>query len=813
MLRLLLPCVAWLLVASPAPGAAPPEGDSRLKKWEEQLKKRPGQPSVLVARARWRLDHLNFKGAIADLEQLLAGKPPRWWADRARLLLLRSICAYCSHDFAAAVKHVERRPRLLGEQAGWLTESERTAAPGEYRQVLALRCYLRALRGERDGKPLAELDALFSLAGVNAPEAVIPARGDAGRKLSFSLWARERLEGLLARDGKATGRALAARWRAAKLKKDEASLRELVALVEVGQPLGREARLHLAARLAAKGYHPEADQLLQEVRRGPDRSDAAKAVLALAEMMTRAGQMRDAVTYHRLLERHYARAQVAPGRTGADVWNDVVTDKRFLPFLEEPSGVLRGRFNLRYLEERVDGPEREGFTFAPRGRSLPLFHQRRLTLVGNDLRIRDSGAPRNRFELRLDGPTLEGIGGDPGFDQPVGYDVQSLGHVAVLNLGARVVGVDPLRGRILWQHDVLGLGKVAPWVKAVASGPHGFARIHYAEVGSVRLGDPLPLTPTRLCLATKAGLVALDPLTGVVRWSRGDVSPDCRLFHDDKHVFVVLLGQADKITGTAAYRLQDGSRAAIKDFSCLFTKRLRILDGRLLLQEVGAGKAPVLRLYDVAACKDVWRQAFLPGALPILCEDEELTGVVEPKGEVFVLEARTKKPVMSGKLIKASHIEKAKAIRMVGDREDLYLAIEGPRGEEVPTEPRSLFSARAGLRAIPVNGMIYAFRRATGQVQWYNPAYNQTLLVSDFKRLPAVLLAARWGQWIGQPRGRRAVNASAVKAIAKHNGKVWYFTEDLPLASSIHAVGVDRRTGAIYFDGTKRKVTLRAVPK
>src|SRR5262249_36859288 len=155
-------------------------------------------------------------------------------------------------------------------------------------------------------------------------------------------------------------------------------------------------------------------------------------------------------------------------------------------------------------------------------------------------------------------------------------------------------------------------------------------------------------------LATPAGLVALDPLTGAVRWRRSDVPRDCRLFHDGEHVFVVRLDPSskvvevkdrikpsvtwdeqvhqvalDEVAGSAAYRLRDGAAVPVKDFSALFGKRVRILDGRLLLREAGAGKALVLRLYDVAAGKDVWRQAFLPGALPILCEDEELTGVVE----------------------------------------------------------------------------------------------------------------------------------------------------------------------------------------
>jgi hypothetical protein len=849
--RLLLPALlVWLLSGSLLRGAAPPTRDAFMAKLERILKTDPHYPAALATRAERRRERLDFTGAFDDLQQLFAGKPTGFWADHARGLWLRCVRDFFAHDFDAAARRFARHPRLWSDNLAWLREGALEQKRLPHRRALALYLVLEERRLESSGKPLTAAEALFSLAALDAPGAYIPVKGDPARKLGFSVWMRQRYERLLERATAEQRNRLEAvvarRWRDARSAGDDNALRAAIVLLGVEHSLGREYRLLLAKRLGARGYSPLADQLLQELRRGPDRVSAARATYELAEMLARAGLLQDAVALYRLLDRDFAKVQLHPGQTGADVWNDIVTDKRFLPFVEEPSPLSRFRGRFRVQDK---GPTMApgGFTFTPFGAAPTFFHHARLTLIANALHINDRRAVRERYLLRLKGSAFSDIGEVANLDQRVHYGYQTLGHVAILNLGAWVVAVDPVSGKVLWQHEILRLPRPTP-TRDLVYVEDGGARVDYYAAGMVRLGEPLPLTPTRLCLATKQGLMALEPVTGRVMWSRKDVPLYCRLFQDANHVFVVRLAPGvatmkqrladdrmppdivrdwplpggpylvapDKPTATAAYRLQDGAPVPIKDFSALLKKRIGAVDGRLLLWEADP-KSPALRLYDAAMGKDVWRRSFEPGAIPLRSIDPALTGAVEPTGDVFIIESRTKKPVLSAKLVDPEHIKNAKAIRLVGDKEYFYLASQGPLDKETLSVPRSLFLARAGLRAIPVNGWLYALSRKTGRVCWCNPARNQSLLISEIDRLPVVVLASAWEgpfvigtRWIADRLHERVV------VFAKHTGKLVFerdFRGDIGNGSFIHTVEVNPQTGAMTLSGTRFTVILTLVPK
>jgi hypothetical protein len=516
------------------------------------------------------------------------------------------------------------------------------------------------------------------------------------------------------------------------------------------------------------------------------------------------------------------------------VLDELATDKRFIGLVEEHRPMMKGRFALHFEEERVETPERPGFTFAPLGEAPPYFRQHGLTLFENELRIWDRETGRHQFRLRLPRAGFERIGYNFALGHQVGLGHQNLGHISILNLGAQVAAIDPLGEKVLWHHDVLGLGNAVPDSRAVdyidedikfpprkpralvptppvEYGKDDSARITYGTAGSLRLGGGVPLTPARLCLPTKRCLVALDPLTGAVCWLRTDVPQDCRLFDDGRHVFVVQFKPDGKVAGTAGYRLDDGAPVRIKDFAALYEKRLSIVDGRLLVWEQEAGNAPVLRLYDAATGKDDWRQEFLVGALPIRCEEPGLTGMVEPNGNVTVWAARTKTPVMSCRLPASDGENRVMAYRLVGDADNFYLASERLRAEDVLSEPRPLFLPWAGLRAIPVNGNLYAFRRNTGQLIWYNELRNQMLLLAGIERLPMLVLASRYWMRIGKAPLRAGHLASEIRAIAKQNGKLWYHGESA--STFFHTIRMNQGTGKVELRDRGMKVSMWAVAR
>src|SRR5690606_4712049 len=109
--------------------------------------------------------------------------------------------------------------------------------------------------------------------------------------------------------------------------------------------VGRRAKLELAERLAASGGEDamrEAELLLAGLREeADDPATAARAVEALARLFVRKATVsgddalfHDAGGFYTELGRRYADVPVRDGKTGADFFNDLLTDKRFLPYLE-----------------------------------------------------------------------------------------------------------------------------------------------------------------------------------------------------------------------------------------------------------------------------------------------------------------------------------------------------------------------------------------------------------------------------------------------------------------------------------------------
>src|SRR5262249_7167927 len=87
----------------------------------------------------------------------------------------------------------------------------------------------------------------------------------------------------------------------------------------------------------------------------------------------------DVVHYYRILERDFAKTVIRDGKTGADLFGEVTTDKRFLPFLEEPADAWKGK--LKGTTEKGQWPQnRQLYTFEPAGEALPFFRKHQVAL-------------------------------------------------------------------------------------------------------------------------------------------------------------------------------------------------------------------------------------------------------------------------------------------------------------------------------------------------------------------------------------------------------------------------------------------------
>ena len=157
--------------------------------------------------------------------------------------------------------------------------------------------------------------------------------------------------------------------------------------------------------------------------------------------------------------------------------------------------------------------------------------------------------------------------------------------------------------------------------------------------------------------------------------------------------------------------------------------------------------AVTLRIYDVLQGKDLWKQTFAPNSIVLQSEDPRLAGVAEPTGTVRVIDLQTQKEVFKGQLANPKQLVGAQSVALVSDPEYLYIAINSPPDPNLvamgmPGGSQASLQTTAGLRSIPVNGMVYSFRRKTGEVNWFYKTKNQQMVLSLFDELPVVLFAA-----------------------------------------------------------------------
>ena len=176
--------------------------------------------------------------------------------------------------------------------------------------------------------------------------------------------------------------------------------------------VGREARLRLAENIIDNNDRAnflEAELSLQQLR-GPDyRSDpksGGRALAALARLEEKKGSvesMKLAAAYYRELNRDFGnvavRAEPSGSRTGAELFNELATDPRFRPYLEEP-GVPWGNVPIGVRE--IPGGASGGLQiiFQPEGDPTPLMKQLGLANVG--LTLNPASQPVVPLELETD---------------------------------------------------------------------------------------------------------------------------------------------------------------------------------------------------------------------------------------------------------------------------------------------------------------------------------------------------------------------------------------------------------------------------
>lgn len=809
-----------------------PQLKVKLKLIDERLAKDDKNPEGLIERGELRLDEGNLVGAVTDLRTALENNPPERLIPKAKLKLYESLTELLQRDFSAAEKYLDEYKGLCKVEIApdATTEVKRQLeAENQTRQANYL-CLLAKGR-EAQNRFVDAFDAYQEFGVVAANRELISVVDEPSVKARPDVWAQGRIAAMILKAKKNPDHRkeledrIAQKYQEVKKKGDIESLRQFAGMFGSLFEVGKEAWLTLAERLVEEQGGTsllEAERYLLVLRHQKDDPQlAGRAVEALARLMARRGLLEDAAFYYRVLGREFAKVEVRDGKTGSEIFDELATDKRFLPYLDEPGQVWQGG-KIKSKDERgvQQQPQQQNFAFQPGGEVMPFFQQHRiaLNLAYHQFKLIDRSTNEEKWTQKLTQTNFQNyIYQSP--NQNPRFSYYNVGHMVVLPVGHMVFGIDPLNKQLLWEKNLTGTSGIPPEARIMPDPQDGTLVIAYQDGWVQRLGQTGPIQPSYVCLQTREGLIAIEPTTGKTLWVRSDVTPRSHVFGDDQYVFIVD-ANSDGTSGAArALRAYDGVSVKVSDFSALYQRRVRILGRNLLLTDTDPQGNLTLRLHDVLESKDLWKKNFPPGAVVLKSEDPNLAGVVEADGRVTVVDLVTHKEVLKtlnekegqakGTLtVNPKHLDKATAIHLLHDSSNFYLAINGtadPAANPFGGPWPNLVPA-SGIRTLPVNGEFYAIRRDNAEIRWHWPVQQQMIVLEHFADMPMVLFTARAQKPVG-PQGRFGVQQVAmVKSLDKRTGKHLYDQPEIPNGTQFYGLNMDLRAGRIELVGYNMKI-------
>jgi outer membrane protein assembly factor BamB len=835
----------------------------KLAQIDERIKNDPNDPIGLVERGELRLDKGDLQGAVEDLSRALQQPTiPAELVGKAKSKLFETLTDYLQRDFAAAEKYLDTYEGLTRiEIPADATPEVKASLEAETRRRRTAYLCLVAKGREGQRRLLEAFEKYQEFAVYAGSEEHIVSVDEPAVQVAPDVWVQGRIMALMLNATDAERKPLEQKvqqqWEELRKTADVATVRRFVAVFGSYFPAGKEAQLALAEMLIDS---KEPDSLLDAERnllqlmkqKESDPTIAGRAVECMARLLTKRGLLDDAAYYYDILGRHYAEVVVAGGRKGADIFNDLATDKRFLPQLDRVSRVsLAPRWKV--TEDRGNNPMQGNvYTFDRDGDPLPYFDRWQLTmnLNQNELQLEDKLAVDERPEriklATLQVPYLQNIinyqqqmaNQQRRYDQPK-LTAQGMGHLTILQLGYMVYAIDPVTTRpqrVLWEKNLLtGAGLVAGSAQPRANVPMGginFGQdpdqtptVIFQEGFVQRLGTPASLDSGILCLQTRDSLIAVDPLTGRVLWTRGDVRSSARVTCEAGHVFIVEMSPTGTPANTRVLRLADGvTLPQVQDFAALYQKKIRTFGRFLLIQEPGAAGGLVAKLYDPLTAKFVWEQPFQANSIVLQSASPELFGVVEPDGKITISNLKQRKVVLTSK-VRMPDFERLISSHLLTDGKDYFVLCNGALEQQIAQFGNQIqppIMLNQGMRALPVNGMVYSFNGETGKLRWIARAENQQLILDRFDEMPVLLFAARYTRFSRKPP-QRALSILALETINKQNGKLLYRNtsdpddtrsegyQPLPMnGTTFFAVNLNPAEGKFEFVANNVKVTHKA---
>lgn len=758
-----------------------------------RLKENPNDPSGLAQRGEMRLYRGDLPAAASDLRAALAGDALAGGERRrAEEKLFEALAELVEKDFPAHEADLPDLRRLV-TIAPLPDEKEETRQQRDAEQLERKARYLRLLaRGRQEQGDLESALAAYlefsALGGqlITSPE-------DATLLIAPLVWAQGRVEAMMKAASAEQRQRIAIsfdkEWRHLREKPELEAVRRFAQFYAPICEQGRDARLLLVELLLKERRFEEAGIWLEQAIHDADPQRAARALDANVRYFTLVGELENAAHYSKLLAQRFPQVIVRDGKTGSQLYLELSTDKRFLPFLtlgdQSKRGMLGQVFDHIELLEPRQSSNNLGSTaqvwLEAAGPVPPLFQRHRVGIDMNrrQVRIIDRGSDAERRTFPLQSMALA----YSSMVRPAG-EYQVVGQILVFGWGNFIYAYDLVGGKLLWSQDLL-----AGYEPPGGSSYGGYSQFQIVPEKNGRFVLLNALTNTREWIGTLGpadghgicftqrdrGLVMVDALTGKERWVKTDVPMSAELFGDGEQVYLVPPKSERKNRPPVALRTLDGVAVAGPPFADEWDKRIRQVGRHLLLKDRDENLVR-LRLFDPATGKDVWNLSLGKGGIAFNSLDTRAVGGMSADGEVTVVDLATGKPWLRTKLDPPIDGE-IPEIHLLADADRWYLLANQP--VQKPKEAGTPYLTRAPqqygfqeLRMVDVHGPVWAFDRATGAKAWQARLPVQAVVVEQFEELPMILCASMLQKRVANERvsGNYRQFSSAL-ALDKRDGK------------------------------------------
>jgi outer membrane protein assembly factor BamB/tetratricopeptide (TPR) repeat protein len=835
---------------TPTDVVAYPQLNARLDEATAALKADPENLDKLTNHGELLLKDGQVQAAVTDLEKVVAKDPPGALGQRAKDRLHEALTDLLQVNF-----------NEQGDKYLPLYKTLCSATSDNQEKELRLAKYYRIVGQGREsqGNLVEAFQAYkdFGALPIHNQQGGVAALDDPSHKVPTHVWLRGRVSAMIAKATPEQRAPLEAKirdeWKDVLAKKNLDAIRSFVGMFDVPFQVGREARLHLADTIIDKNDKAaflEAEMNLGQLLTPQYRKDGAVGGRALAtlalleEKKGTADAVKTAAAYYRELAHDFAKVEVRKGKTGEDLFNEL-PPKIFLPYLEE-RGSAWGKVKMggrKVGNAGYAGGQR--FVLAPTGDDGPFARQHRLDFeAGNpnntQLRLVDVATGKERWTQNL-GQVANNAAMNIFFNLYQGGNINIpynaaarhrffhiKGHLIVAQVGIMAYCIDGDSGKILWRQPLVEGLENQPNVNIQAVGADVEGNPEFVifnpqfgmRQGKIVMGQIGAVQASYVAIVTQKGLVVNDPLRGTLLWKKMDLSPGTRVFGDEEFLFVLEGSDGGSSGAGRVMRAIDGAVLdKVPDFGPIYNHKVAV-NGRHILAAMPGKKSLTLRLYDIVAGKDIWSKAFDASCMVLHTEDPRLTGVIDTKGNVTVLDATNGAEIVTGNVLRHRvGPEDVKGLHnplLLADAERFYIALN--RSVDAAKQGTIFNNFANGVRSRQVNGWVVALHRkdgekkAAGKTQafkkgdfaWHSmaPLSHQMVILEQFDQLPVMLFSARYNEPInGGMNGFRW--QSLTQSLDKNTGKFIYDggPENNNGAPQFYAFNIDQQIGTINMVG------------